>query len=97
MNEPTPVAGVAFAGDRGISKVEVSLDGGSTWSTATLKKPHSPYSWVLWAYQWTPTSTGTVNIVARATDGAGQLQDPTVAQPFPNGATGYQTVQVTVT
>ena len=97
MNEPTPVAGVAFAGDRGISKVEVSVDGGSTWSTATLKKPHSPYSWVLWAYQWTPTSTGTVNIVARATDGAGQLQDPTVAQPFPNGATGYQTVQVTVT
>ena len=97
MNEPTPVAGVAFAGDRGISKVEVSLDGGNTWNTATLKKPHSPYSWVLWAYQWTPTSTGTVNVMARATDGTGQLQDTTVAQPFPNGASGYQTVQVTVT
>jgi len=96
-NESTPVAGVAFAGDRGISKVEVSFDGGNTWSTATLKKPRSPYSWVLWAYMWTPASAGTANIMVRATDGTGQLQDPTVTQPFPNGASGYQSVQVTVT
>lgn len=93
---PTPIAGVAFAGDRGISKVEVSLDGGNTWNAATLKAPHSPYSWVLWAYEWTPPSTGTVNIVARAYDGTGQVQDQTVTQPFPDGASGYQSVQVTV-
>ncbi len=96
MNGSTPIAGVAFAGDRGISKVEVSVDGGNTWNEATLKPPRSPYSWVLWAYGWKPTATGTANIVVRATDGKGQLQDPTVTQSFPEGASGYSSVQITV-
>jgi DMSO/TMAO reductase YedYZ molybdopterin-dependent catalytic subunit len=97
VHGPTPIAGVAFAGDRGISKVEVSVDSGNTWNEAKLKTPGSPYSWVLWAYQWTPTTTGTANIIVRATDGKGQLQDPAAVQPFPNGASGYSTAQVTVT
>ncbi|MGA2460394.1 MAG: molybdopterin-dependent oxidoreductase [Candidatus Bathyarchaeia archaeon] len=92
-----PIAGVAFAGDRGISKVEVSSDGGKTWNTATLKKPRSPYSWVLWAYAWTPPGKGTYTLMVRATDGNGQLQDPESRQPFPDGATGYQSNAVTVT
>jgi DMSO/TMAO reductase YedYZ molybdopterin-dependent catalytic subunit len=96
VNSPTPVAGVAFAGDRGINKVEVSTDGGNTWNQAELKPPKSPYSWVLWAYQWTPTTKGTQTIMARATDGTGQLQDSTQTQPFPNGATGYNAIQVNV-
>ncbi len=49
VSGPIPIAGIAFAGDRGISKVEVSVDGGRTWNPATLKTPLSPYSWVLWA------------------------------------------------
>ena len=97
VHGPTPIAGVAFAGDRGISKVEVSVDGGNSWNEAKLKSPRSPYSWVLWAYQWTPTTTGTANIVVRATDGKGQLQDPAGVQPFPDGASGYSTAQVTAT
>jgi len=96
-NVATPIAGVAFAGDRGISRVEVSVDGGNTWNAATLKKPRSSYSWVLWAYLWTPTSTGPTKLVARAYDGTGQLQDPATTTPFPDGASGYQSVQVTVT
>jgi DMSO/TMAO reductase YedYZ molybdopterin-dependent catalytic subunit len=92
----TPIAGVAFAGDRGISKVEVSVDGGNTWNQAVLRPPRSPYSWVLWAYAWTP-SAGTANIVVRATDGTGQLQDSAAVNPFPNGATGYSSTQVTAT
>ena len=43
-----PIAGVAFAGDRGISKVEVSTDGGTTWKSASIKDPLSKYTWVLW-------------------------------------------------
>jgi hypothetical protein len=97
VNSSLPIAGVAFAGDRGISKVEVSTDGGNTWDTAQLKPPKSPYSWVLWAYQWTPTTTGTQTIVVRATDGTGQLQDSAQNQPFPNGATGYNSIEVNVT
>jgi DMSO/TMAO reductase YedYZ molybdopterin-dependent catalytic subunit len=93
---PTPIAGVAFAGDRGISKVEVSVDNGITWNEAELKTPKSPYSWVLWAYRWNPTTTGTVTILVRAYDGSGQIQDPTAVQPFPNGGSGYSSIQVTV-
>ena len=92
----TPIAGVAFAGDRGISKVEVSVDGGKTWNEATLKTPRSPYSWVLWAYEWTPTNSGPATIVARAYDSHGQLQDSAVNDPFPDGASGYPSNQVTV-
>ena len=97
VSGPTPVAGVAFAGDRGISKVEVSLDDGNTWNPALLKPPRSPYSWVLWAYLWTPTSKGTATLMARAYDGNGQLQDQTITQPYPDGASGYQSIQVTAT
>jgi len=89
-----PVAGVAFAGDRGISKVEVSTDGGSTWNEAIIKKPRSPYSWVLWAYEWTASEKGNHAIVVRATDGTRQLQNPTPRPNFPDGATGYHSVEV---
>jgi len=91
----TPIAGIAFAGDRGISKVEVSVDNGSTWHEAVLKKPVSPYSWVLWAYEWTPTTKGTYTIVARAYDGTGQLQSAKTVDPFPDGASGYHKIHVT--
>ena len=43
-----PIAGIAFAGDRGIVKIEVSTDGGTTWKTAQVKDPLSQYTWVLW-------------------------------------------------
>lgn len=91
-----PIAGVAFAGDRSIGKVEVSTDNGQTWNKATLKTPRSRYSWVLWALRWTPAAKGNYSIMARATDGNGELQDVAVSQPFPNGATGYNSVEVTV-
>ena len=96
INGETPIAGVAFAGDRGISKVEVSVDGGNTWTEATLKPPRSAASWVLWAYLWTPKSTGTARIVTRAYDGNGNVQDSSITEPFPNGASGYAAVEVSV-
>ena len=82
------LGGMAFAGDRGISKVEVSVDGGSTWQQATLKPPASSLSWVLWAFEWKPTP-GNYVIYARATDGAGAVQTSGQADTFPSGATGY--------
>ncbi|MFI5449335.1 MAG: molybdopterin-dependent oxidoreductase [Candidatus Bathyarchaeia archaeon] len=91
-----PIAGIAFAGDRSISKVEVSVDGGQTWNEAFLKPPLSPYSWVLWAYPLTPPGPGSYTILVRATDGTGQLQDQTATNPYPNGATGYNQVQTSV-
>ena len=82
------LGGVAFAGDRGISKVEVSVDGGSTWQAATLKPPASDLTWVLWAFEWNP-KPGNYVIYARATDGRGALQTSAQADTFPSGATGY--------
>lgn len=96
INGPLPIAGVAFAGDRGISKVEVSTDGGETWNSATLKEPRSPYSWVLWAYEWTPSTQGRHRLLSRATDGNGQLQDAAPRSSYPDGATGYHEIEVIV-
>jgi DMSO/TMAO reductase YedYZ molybdopterin-dependent catalytic subunit len=92
----TVVAGVAFAGDRGIRRVEVSVDGGETWEEATVKDPLSGYTWVLWAKEWVPQGEGGFRLMVRATDGEGFVQLAEVRQPFPAGATGYHVVEVKV-
>lgn len=91
-----PIAGIAFAGDRGISKVEVSADGGSTWITASLIDPLSNYTWVFWSASWNPPATGDYHLYVRATDGQGNLQTSEINGPFPNGATGYDIVDISV-
>ena len=83
------IAGVAFAGDRGIGKVEVSTDGGATWETAEIKPALSPFTWVLWHKRWTPPRPGKHRLVVRATDGRGQLQTSQYAPPDPSGSSGY--------
>lgn len=90
------VAGVAWAGDRGISKVEVSSDGGDNWAEAELKEPAGPYSWTLWAYRWTPETAGPVSLTCRATDGKGKMQEAREQPPHPSGSTGLHTAVVEV-
>ncbi len=92
---PRYIAGVAFSGNKGISEVDVSLDGGKTWQRATLKQPSSQMSWVLWQLNW--NATGGAHIIAvRAIDLEGNVQDPTTAPPQPDGSSGYHTINVTV-
>lgn len=91
------LGGYAYAGARGISKVEVSTDGGQTWQVATLKPPLASNTWRLWAFAWSPTKTGSYFIYARATDGTGALQTSIETDTFPNGATGYAMSTVNVT
>lgn len=91
-----PIAGIAFAGDRGISKVEVSVDGGSTWKTAIVKDPLSKYTWVLWTSGFTAADKGDYKIIVRATDKTGQVQTSELEEPFPNGAGGYNQVNISV-
>lgn len=89
------VAGVAFAGDRGISRVEVSLDDGATWHDADLEAPLSPLTWRRWRYRFaTNAGSGTTTIVVRGTDGEGETQTQLVADPHPDGASGYDRVTV---
>src|SRR5438874_13224460 len=44
------VAGIAFAGARGISKVELFTDGGKSWGDASLETPMGPLSCRWWRY-----------------------------------------------
>jgi DMSO/TMAO reductase YedYZ molybdopterin-dependent catalytic subunit len=94
-NKPTYIAGVAFSGNKGISEVDVSLDGGNTWSVATLKKPLSDLTWVLWELPWQPAA-GNYTLVVHAVDMEGNVQDPEPAEPAPDGSSGYHTITVTV-
>jgi hypothetical protein len=86
------VQGVAFSGDRGISKVEVSADGGASWDEAKLKPPLSAYTWILWEYEWRNAPLGEGVVLARATDGTGQLQMAEAYDPFPDGAAAFHGV-----
>jgi DMSO/TMAO reductase YedYZ molybdopterin-dependent catalytic subunit len=90
------VGGIAFAGVRGISKVEFSTNGGGTWFEAPFDPPLSNLTWVLWRMAWTPVSEGAYRLMVRATDGSGNLQSSGSAPSFPDGATGYHTIQVNV-
>lgn len=90
------VGGVAFAGKRGIAAVEVSTDGGRSWSQADVQAPLSPFTWVLWRKAWTPAGEGSYTLVVRARDSGGTLQPASTSGSFPRGAAGYHSVQVTV-
>jgi hypothetical protein len=91
---PIGLAGVAFAGVRGVQAVEFSVDGGHTWSPADLKPPLSALTWVLWSARWTPTKEGAYNVQVRARDAEGRLQSAQQAPSFPNGASGYHSIFV---
>jgi len=92
---PVPVAGVAWAPDRGISKVEVNVDGVDAWQVATLATAIGPQTWVQWRWTWQATSGGHA-IRVRATDGTGAVQTADVTPPDPDGARGYHQILVTV-
>ena len=92
----TTVGGIAFAGTRGISKVQVSLDNGLTWKDASIKEPLSPYSWVMWAAELNiPTEQKKeYKLTVRATDKTGNVQTSAIREPFPDGSTGYQIINI---
>jgi DMSO/TMAO reductase YedYZ molybdopterin-dependent catalytic subunit len=94
-NGRVPVGGIAWAGDRGIRKVEVRVDEGD-WAEANLRTPPlSPLTWVQWRYDW-PAVAGRHTFRVRATDGTGMLQIGAEQDSYPDGATGYDQVTVTV-
>lgn len=96
VGEPTWIAGVAWAGDRQISRVEVSVDGGRSWQRAMLDAPRSAVAWTQWAHRWTPERAGTVRVLCRASDGTGRRQDAVERPPHPDGATGYHDTEIRV-
>ena len=89
-----PVGGIAFAGARGVSKVEVKVDDGA-WQEAEMRTPISELTWVVWRFDW-PFEAGEHTFTVRCTDGDGKAQVTKVAPPHPNGSTGLDSRQVTV-
>jgi DMSO/TMAO reductase YedYZ molybdopterin-dependent catalytic subunit len=81
-----PIGGIAHAGARGISKVEVQVDGGA-WEQAVLRTPLSQLTWVIWRYDW-PFRSGNHTFTVRCYEGDGTPQIATPSPAEPNGATG---------
>ena len=88
------IAGVAWAGIRALSKVEVRVDGGP-WRAATLGPELSEATWRQWWLDWDATP-GRHTLTVRATDGDGVTQTAQPSRPDPDGATGWHAVVVTV-
>ncbi|HEY8693846.1 MAG TPA: molybdopterin-dependent oxidoreductase, partial [Chloroflexota bacterium] len=91
----TRVAGVAYAGDRGVTKVEVSTNGGKNWQPASfVEPPLGKDTFVRWEGSFQLAAGQSAALVVRATDSSGQLQQETFNLPQPNGGSGWHSVEV---
>jgi DMSO/TMAO reductase YedYZ molybdopterin-dependent catalytic subunit len=88
------VAGVAWAGDRGVGRVEVSADDGRSWTPAVLRRALAPAAWRQWRWGGRLAGGGRVVLRVRAVDGRGDLQTAQEQPPLPSGASGYDQVEV---
>ena len=90
-----PIAGVAWAPTRGISRVEVRVDDGP-WAAAELRAVPNDETWCQWVLP-VDLARGSHTLTCRATDGAGAVQTEERAAPRPNGASGWHSIVVTAT
>lgn len=93
---PAELTGVAFAGRRGIARVELSLDDGGTWVPCELVTGKKSGVWSLWRYVWRKPVAGRYTFRVRAIDGRGAIQDAHRHNAYPDGATGYDQLEVGV-
>ena len=77
VGSPCAMEGVAFDGGSGIARVEVSVDGGTSWKDAALDADLGRYSFRRWRLTWAPTQPGLATIAVRATSASGERQRPT--------------------
>ena len=97
LTAPIEVKGIAFGGDRGVARVEVSFDSGKTWSDAEIYYSGGNLAWSLWKTHWTPATPADYTVVVRATDGEGDVQEWEEDRgPF-SGVAGLHSIGVRVT
>ncbi|OBB37447.1 molybdopterin-dependent oxidoreductase [Mycobacterium sp. 852002-51961_SCH5331710] len=97
---PVTFGGVAWAQIRGVRNVEVRIDGPDgqgDWQLAELGAAYSNDTWRLWSFPWQATQPGRHTITVRATDNSGATQTADLADPIPDGATGWHSVDFQVT
>lgn len=69
------VFGAAWAGEADVAKVEISADGGQTWSAAKLLDSPKRFAWRFWEHSWkAPVQAGRYSLTSRATDSQGRVQ-----------------------
>ena len=91
------ITGWAVANEIGVSKVEISTDGGKTWQPAQIfSNPMPSQVWAFWKYVWASPEKGSHTIQVRATDGNGKVQTSSSSGEWPDGATGYHEISVVV-
>src|ERR1700730_2759494 len=99
LRAPIEVKGIAYGGDRGISRVELSFDDGETWDDADLYYAGGDLAWSVWSAPdgWKPDEPDNYTIVVRATDGEGDVQEwEEDRSPF-SGVTGFHKIVVHIT
>ncbi len=97
LTAPIELKGIAYGGDRGVSRVELSFDDGETWSEAEIYYAGGDLAWSLWKAKWMPAATGDYTVVVRATDGEGDVQEFEEDRgPF-SGVSGFHKTFVRVT
>jgi DMSO/TMAO reductase YedYZ molybdopterin-dependent catalytic subunit len=88
------VAGIAWAQHVGIDRVEVRVDEGA-WQDAELAVEDTIDTWRQWKVV-VPMTSGEHRLQVRATDATGEVQTEALAEPFPDGATGWHTISIQV-
>lgn len=79
--------GIAFAGERTITKVEVTVDGGATWLEVGLLPRRSKHAWQIWRVAWEPKA-GWQQLAVRAyADGV--LQSEAIRDALPEASSGW--------
>src|SRR5215813_8875630 len=73
-NPTLAIRGAAWAGEKSLSSVKVSVDGGATWRDSVLSSQHARYAWRFWEYNWTPGTAGNYQLLCRAADVDGNRQ-----------------------
>jgi DMSO/TMAO reductase YedYZ molybdopterin-dependent catalytic subunit len=87
------LSGIAYAGERAITAVEMSIEGGD-WMPVSFEQPYR-YAWAHWQIDWTPPAPGDYQIRVRATDSMGFTQSDGIPI-FPSGSSATHAILVRV-
>ncbi len=71
---PVPLRGIAFGGDCGVARVDVSVDGGAAWQPAALGRDEGAYGFRQWSAQVTAPPSGSMTAMVRCTNAQAAVQ-----------------------
>jgi DMSO/TMAO reductase YedYZ molybdopterin-dependent catalytic subunit len=88
------LAGIAYGADRGVARVEFSVDDGQTWRESEIERAVGRDTWVRWQGSFSLAPGADLTIRARASDGTGAVQEEAFSLPQPDGGAGWPSIDV---